>query len=207
MARRDERQGTRDAAGVGPYVREGARLESIRQQTWEIVNGSADVRGWEVRTVAGREVGRVQDLLVDPELREVVLLDVDLAGTTDRGLVPLRAAQIDRGARVIRVDSGDVLGEEAFTTYGLGPRATRDDALRREERDEARNDLAVREAAHRVAHDVGSAPREPVVIEEIVVRRRVVNAADVAAEEARGARVVDSANEGIVVDRPEGRPL
>jgi hypothetical protein len=211
MARHEHGRGARDAAGVGPYVREGARLESIRHQTWQIADGSADVRGWEVRTLSGREVGRVQDLLVDPELREVVLLDVDLAGTTARGLVPLRAAQIDRDARVILVDSADVRDEADFETYGVGARA-RAEPTRQRVMDAPVVPVAtvapvsdrVVEAQPVVSQPVAPpAPRGDVVVEEVVVRRRVVDAAEADALPPN-ARVVGAADDPSLVRRPDG---
>src|SRR5207237_251543 len=69
----------RDAAGIGPHARPGIRLASLRElDHYRVAEGDADVRGWEVRTVGGREIGKVADMLVDPDAGEVVMLDVDL---------------------------------------------------------------------------------------------------------------------------------
>ena len=219
MAKNDGR-GRRDAAGIGPYLREGARLASMRKLDWRVADADADVRGWEVRTVSGRVVGTVYDLLVDEDVREVVLLDVDLAGSSRRGLVPIRAAEIDRARRVILVDSADVRDADEFSTAA---RAAGHEGIAQRD---SHHDAALRESAHRVvtegntvrsvpraeyAGETGAlpaapmssapppapsadlaadAPHDPVVIEEVVVRRRVVDAADLPAEEARGARVI-----------------
>ncbi|MFL5580960.1 MAG: PRC-barrel domain-containing protein [Gemmatimonadaceae bacterium] len=213
MATNDGR-GRRDSAGIGPYLREGVRLGSLRKLGWLVADGDQDVRGWEVRTVSGRVIGTVHDLLVDEDAKEVVLLDVDLTDSRRRGLVQIRAAEIDRARRVVLVDSADVRDAEEF---GTPARATR------EELAEARGDLAMRESAHRAAGDMrlvrrdaldeaaetavpttpvqnaDAAPRDPVVVEEVVVRRRVVDAADLPAAEASGARVVRS--DEVVDDR------
>jgi hypothetical protein len=180
-----------------------------------VADADADVRGWEVRTVSGRVIGTVYDMLVDQDAREVVLLDIDLANTTRRGLLPIRAAEIDRARRVILVDSADVQDADEFSTSARA--AGHDGIVERA----SHHDAALRESAHRIVTDdhtvravpreyVGdaaapvapaaaaapapradaAAPRDPVVIEEVVVRRRVVDAADLPAEEARGARVV-----------------
>lgn len=110
MARLHDRGG-RDAAGFGPYHRPEADLVPLRDlKDWQLSRGEPDIRGWEVRTVSGRTLGSVRELLVDRHSREVVLLDLDLTGGERRARAPLRAVQIDREARVIRMDSADILG-------------------------------------------------------------------------------------------------
>lgn len=113
MARLHDRGG-RDAAGFGPYHRPDAELVPMRELAdWQLSRGEPDIRGWEVRTVSGRALGTVRELLVDRQSREVVLLDLDLTGGDRRARAPLRAVQIDREARVIRMDSADLLGGAA----------------------------------------------------------------------------------------------
>jgi hypothetical protein len=110
MARLDDRGG-RDSAGFGPYHRPDAELVPLRDLgDWQLGEGEPDIRGWEVRTIGDRTIGTVRDLLVDRAAREVVLLDIDLEGGDRRGRAPIRAAQIDRRARVIRLDSADLIG-------------------------------------------------------------------------------------------------
>lgn len=102
-------RGARDAAGVGPYAHERAGLVPLSTlSSWSVSDGEPDVRGWEVRTVAGRHLGSVKDLLIDAKAGEVVMLDVDLAGSDRHSLVPIRVAQIDRGRRIILMDSADL---------------------------------------------------------------------------------------------------
>jgi sporulation protein YlmC with PRC-barrel domain len=102
-------RGSRDAAGVGPYARERDGLVPLSSlSSWSVSEGEPDVRGWEVRTVSGRQLGSVKDLLIDAKAGEVVMLDVDLAGSDQHSLVPIRVAQIDRGRRVILMDSADL---------------------------------------------------------------------------------------------------
>jgi sporulation protein YlmC with PRC-barrel domain len=99
----------RDAAGVGPYARERETLVPLKTLgTWNVSEGEPDIRGWEVRTVSGRQLGTVQDLLIDTDAHEVVLLDVDLPGTDRHTFVPIRVVQIDRGRRVVLMDSADL---------------------------------------------------------------------------------------------------
>jgi hypothetical protein len=99
---------TRDAAGVGPYAKERERLVSLSSlDSWKVAEGDPDIRGWEVRTVSGRQLGVVSDLLIDSDAGEVVMLDVDLPGTDRHTFVPIRVVQIDRVRRLALMDSAD----------------------------------------------------------------------------------------------------
>jgi hypothetical protein len=103
-----DREG-RDVAGVGPYAREREKLVPMSTlESWTVSEGEPDIRGWEIKTVSGRQLGTVSDLLVDAEAREVVLLDVDLPGTDDHTFVPIRVVHLDRGKRVVLMDSADL---------------------------------------------------------------------------------------------------
>ncbi len=108
---RDERV-RRDAAGVGPDPDFSRRLYPIDElKDYRIASGEPDVRGWAVRTLNGREVGEVDDLLIDPTRGEVVMLEVDLDRSGRHVNVPLRSVQLDRERQCIIVDSGDVQAE------------------------------------------------------------------------------------------------
>lgn len=105
---RNDREG-RDAAGVGPYASERETLVPMSTlEDWTVSDGEPDIRGWEVRTVSGRQLGTVSDLLVDAKAREVVLLDVDLPGTDRHTFVPIRVVHIDRARRIVLMDSADL---------------------------------------------------------------------------------------------------
>jgi len=94
---------------MGPYARERESLTALSSlEAWKVSDGEPDIRGWEVRTVSGRQLGAVADLLIDPEAGEVVLLDVDLPGSDRHTFVPIRVAQLDRARRVVLMDSADV---------------------------------------------------------------------------------------------------
>jgi hypothetical protein len=99
----------RDAAGIGPYAQERERLVPMSTlQSWAVSAGEPDIRGWEVRTVSGRQLGAVGDLLIDQSKGEVVLLDVDLPGAVRHTFVPIRVVQIDRAKRIVVMDSADL---------------------------------------------------------------------------------------------------
>lgn len=98
----------RDAAGVGPYDTTATNLVPMSSLDWKVSKGDVDVRGWEVRTVSGRRLGTVRELMVDPDAGEVVQLDVDVDGTGRHARVPIRIVQIDRTVRAIVMDSADL---------------------------------------------------------------------------------------------------
>ena len=162
----------RDAAGVGPYARDAERLVRLTDMGgWNVGEGEPDIRSWEVRTIGGRELGKVTELLIDPDAGEVVMLDVDLTGSDRRALVPLRIVEIDRHARVIRMDSADLTPiEEGEVDDSAG--AERSGAPPRERvwADSGRVRYPARDGETVVE-------RRPVV-EEVVVRRRVVGPDD-----------------------------
>lgn len=127
-----DRNVRRDRAGLGPDPAESRRrLVSIDAvEGFRVADGEPDVRGWEVRTLSDRELGDVEDLLIDPDRREVVMLEVALRGRDLRAEVPIRAVQLDRGRKVVVVDSGDV---EAGTSRSPEARRPRpDDDLTRD---------------------------------------------------------------------------
>jgi sporulation protein YlmC with PRC-barrel domain len=144
---RNDRNG-RDAAGIGPYAQERESLVPMRTlKSWTVSSGEPDIRGWEVRTVSGRQLGSVSDLLIDQSKGEVVLLDVDLPGSDHHTFVPIRIVEIDRAKRVVLMDSADLpesdltRSERDVTTSVLGEGGTVRYPVDREVR-EARPELA-----------------------------------------------------------------
>jgi len=164
----DKERDRRDAAGVGPYPREPDRLVPLSSLgNWQIAKGDPDIRGWEIRTVSGRQLGVVRDLLIDREAGEAVMIDVDLPGTARNAFVPIRVAQIDRAARVVLMDSADVSALEAESKIAATPAP-----------DVRRDGPATAEVV---------VDRRPIV-EETVVRRRepdTLRASDVPVDDAR----------------------
>lgn len=183
----------RDMAGVGPDPRMAGRLTRMSSiHGYRIADGEPDIRGWEVRTLAGADVGEVDDLLVDPHRGEVVMLDIDLNDSDQHVNIPIRGVQIDRGRHCVIVDSGDVRSarESLVGASKLGEAGSvlRSDARSADvrESDEDRD----REIRYGASGSLGATrdiengnveehvvERRP-VIEEVVVRRRVVNDGD-----------------------------
>ncbi len=230
-------------AGVGPHRRADVRLTPFSKLNWKITDGDPDIRGWEVRTVGGRVIGKINDLLVDEAAREVVMLEVDLDGTDRHALAPIRAADIDRELRVVRIDSSDVDGDlpwlprrgatedeaqrfSADYDRAYGQRgwdrernfvvdrdddevhfrarelaeaeaaAYREDARRETARPDVERsrlvasdaDLAARYGPRESAQDAAQVPRDPKVVEEVVVRRRIVSPEEAARDPHLGDR-------------------
>ena len=100
MADKETRRGLRDEAGVGPNPRDARRLVSLKDlDDYKVAEGEPDIRGWNVYTATGREIGDIEDLLVDVDLGEVVMVDIDLKRDDRHTLAPIKAAWIDRPNR------------------------------------------------------------------------------------------------------------
>jgi len=97
MDDRRAQRGLRDEAGVGPEPAPAARLESLSKlRDYKIASGEPDIRGWSVYTSTGREIGEIDDLLIDASNNEVVMLDIDLKRDGRHAVAPIKAAWIDR---------------------------------------------------------------------------------------------------------------
>jgi sporulation protein YlmC with PRC-barrel domain len=139
-----KRETRRDQAGVGPDPSESRRrLASIDDlDGYKVADGEPDVRGWAVTTLNGRELGAVEDLLIDPDRGEVVMLEIALRDEGVHAEMPLRHVQLDHKRKVVVVDSGDLDRgtrsdvrardrmededrERVRTTYGGGARDVR----------------------------------------------------------------------------------
>lgn len=150
---------SRDAAGIGPYARERERLVPMSEMRgWNVVDGEADIRSWEIRTISGRVLGTVRELLIDAKAGEVVMIDVDVAASDHHAYLPLRLVEIDRTKRLVRADSADL--EEHGVAEAT--RLSHAELSRVRQRDVK----YARPAAERVIE------RRPIV-EETVVRRRI----------------------------------
>ena len=108
MAKHEDR-GVRDQAGIGPDPIEPGRLVGMDEvDDFKIAEGEPDVRGWDVYSSAGVFVGTVDDLLIDPELRQVVMLEIDLKDSPQHGRAPIKAAWLDRERNRVIIDSAQL---------------------------------------------------------------------------------------------------
>lgn len=83
-------RGTQQKAGL-------ARLSDM--DDYEIADGEPDIRGWDIRTMDGRKIGEVDDLLVDTGMLKVRYLEMKLNDefSPDRRhtVVPIGVASLD----------------------------------------------------------------------------------------------------------------
>lgn len=114
MARAEESRGLRDEANVGPDPRRARELRPLKDLRWKVADGEPDIRGWPVYASTGRELGVVEDLMIDTEAGEVVMLDVDLKRDDRHTLAPLRAAWIDRKTKRVVVDARELGADDAL---------------------------------------------------------------------------------------------
>ena len=112
-------RGMRDEAGVGPNPRDARRLTGMKElDDYKVAEGEPDIRGWNVYTATGRELGNVDDLLVDTDLGEVVMLDIDLKRNDRHTLAPIKAAWIDRESRRVVLNTTMFDADEAIPALG-----------------------------------------------------------------------------------------
>jgi hypothetical protein len=80
--------------------------------------GDLDLRGWEVRTLSGKRLGQVRDLVTDGEGPPML----DMAVAADRNVrVPVRSTRIDHEHRVVLMDS-ETVGQSAPAERRQGER-------------------------------------------------------------------------------------
>lgn len=117
----DNERVRRDQGSVGPDPRQARSLVPMRQlDKLKIADGEPDIRGWEVFTSEGREVGEVRELLVDTTSMEVVMLDVDLKRDDRHTLAPIRAAWIDRPSRRVVISAEEITSDDDIPTLPHG---------------------------------------------------------------------------------------
>ena len=97
-----------------------------RLDDFKVADGDPDVRGWGVIASDGRQVGEVDQLLVDTAAMKVRYLDVELdegmtAGADRHVLVPIGYARLDEGSSRVIVDTLAGADIAALPTYSHGP--------------------------------------------------------------------------------------
>lgn len=135
MAKQSTPRGLRDEASVGPDPRGARHLVPLKELgKFKVADGEPDIRGWAAYTSTGREIGRVDELLVDTDTNEVVMLDIDLRRDDRHTLAPLRAAWVDHAAHRVVVDVREVSAGDELPSLSRGA-ATTDDEMRRFDED------------------------------------------------------------------------
>jgi hypothetical protein len=127
MAKHTTPRGFRDEADVGPDPKRARHLVPLRELgKFKVADGEPDIRGWTAFTSTGREIGRVDELLVDTDTNEVVMLDIDLRRDDRHTLAPLRAAWVDHATRRVVVGAQEIADAD-LPSFARGRAATDDD--------------------------------------------------------------------------------
>ncbi|MCW3074151.1 MAG: hypothetical protein JWP69_1220 [Flaviaesturariibacter sp.] len=84
---------------MSPEENRKTRLQKLSGSEFEIADGEPDIRGWDVKDAAGRQLGEVEELIFDYQSQKVRYLVVDLEendyGLDDRDvLVPIGIAEL-----------------------------------------------------------------------------------------------------------------
>jgi uncharacterized protein (TIGR02271 family) len=150
---------------------------------YQVAPNEADVRGWKVVGDDGENIGKVDDLLIDPARMKVAQLDVDIKGG-DHISVPAEEVQIDRVRREVRIQGygpggyQTATGADRVATSADRASTRTDERLTRSE-EELRVGTRSVEAGEVVVgkHVETEHKKVPVNLkrEEIVIERRPVN--------------------------------
>lgn len=175
MAKSDGSRGLRDEMNVGPDPRSAHRLVPLNELgKFRIADGEPDIRGWTAYTSTGREIGRVHELLVDTDAREVVMLDIDLRRDDRHTMVPIRASWVDQSTKRVVVDAAEVPTGDEIPSVGRGTVAPGEGTVNA--LDDRRLAIPLTESdasARRDYADEREVERRPIVDEEIARRRSV----------------------------------
>ena len=79
----------------------GNRLHHLKGSDYEIADGEPDIRGWDVRDSNAQHLGKIEDLIFDPQARKVrymlVKLDKNISDDKSRDvLVPIGLAELHK---------------------------------------------------------------------------------------------------------------
>lgn len=100
-------------------------LEELSKADYKIVSGEADITGWPVRDESGANVGRVRELLFDPEQKAIRYIVVDLdpaiAGIEEKAtLIPIGFANLGTDKKEVVLPVMDQTQFEQMPQYIIG---------------------------------------------------------------------------------------
>lgn len=183
-------------------------LQRLSEGDFQIADGEPDPRGWTVRSSDGRDLGEIDDLIVDPTAMKVRYFEVDPSGdwasAGDDSKVFIPAADVDirtneeqiivRDADVSRMrtaapvalrDRGMRSGEETIATPAHANRSDSSQRLTRAEEEVRVGTRPVQAGEVRVGKHVETERVEqevPVMRERVHIERRPVTDANAPAE-------------------------
>lgn len=91
----------------------------------KVADGNEDVRGWEIRTDDGERIGKVKDLIIDPNVMRARYLDAQLDsklfGGDRRVLIPIGAARLedDDDAVVVNLSRDEIAKSPPYEGHGF----------------------------------------------------------------------------------------
>jgi sporulation protein YlmC with PRC-barrel domain len=110
-----------------PTTAEGRLVRLGELKDFQVAEGNYDIRGWHVRTPDGKDVGRVEDLIVDPAERRARYIEVKVdrkALDTDNDrhvLVPIGAVRLKEDGKSVLLEKLPVQGLAGVPEYKGGP--------------------------------------------------------------------------------------
>lgn len=133
------------------------RLEEVKD--FDVAEGSRDIRGWHVKTPDGRDIGKVDELIVDPVAKLVRYMDVKvdrkaLGIDDDRHiLVPIGAAQLREDGKEVLIERLPARGLADAPAYSRGPITSEYEGLVRDYYGAAGNDDPANYYGHEMYDD------------------------------------------------------
>ncbi|WP_345948190.1 PRC-barrel domain-containing protein [Mucilaginibacter sp. PAMB04274] len=104
---------------------EYSRLEELSGSDFEIADGQPDIKGWDVKTDSGENIGDVEELLFNPQTRKVRYMVVDtdandLRLEARRILIPIGVAELHEDDDFVVVPQVAVTHLENLPSYERG---------------------------------------------------------------------------------------
>ena len=187
MAKDKNQRDLRDHAGMGPDPRQITHLTPLRElKKFKVGDGEPDIRGWPVFSSSGQRLGEISELLVDTRLNQVAMIHLRLADTNRHTVAPIRAAWIDRDTKRVVLNEADFRVDEDLPVAHAAAPGTGHSAVAAHATEPAATSDDERPWQHvRYADDQDEVvvERRPVVMEEVVVRRREVDPSELSAAE------------------------
>lgn len=100
-------------------------LRELSNEDYAIVDGQADITGWPVNDQSGKSIGKVRDLLFDPEHNTIryIIIDLDRSSQTENDkviLLPIGFANLGEGKKEVIVPVLNESQLEALPYYIIG---------------------------------------------------------------------------------------
>jgi sporulation protein YlmC with PRC-barrel domain len=102
-------------------------------KNYEVVNSDPDVRGWDVYSKDQKLIGKVEELIVDPEIMKVRYIDLYLNEDIKRDidssrhlLIPIGSAELNREKRAVYIETIETVTLLKIPGYEAGENISRE---------------------------------------------------------------------------------